>query len=209
VTAGLANLPPEPTPADTRQLGKAEDAAKQPSELPSVPPLDGLTLADVLIGPAQATEQQRSAPPQNLAPYVAELSPLELAIVRHAALAVLCRSSLCDEVDLDQALEMLEEKRHGFWEKLFKPGNNRKGKGALIPRFVLVGLVVLRPSCTPEGLFRVPLELLVESDGVDSLLGASRATLRVPSFVNDVISASQQMGALCCVPTTACHAHRY
>lgn len=39
------------------------------------------------------------------------------------------------------------------------------------------------------------LDLLVERDGADSLLGASRAAVRVPCFINDVISASRQMGA--------------
>jgi hypothetical protein len=46
-----------------------------------------------------------------------------------------------------------------------------------------------------EGLFGVPLELLVEREGADSLHGASRSTLAVPSFIDDVISAMRQMGA--------------
>ena len=46
-----------------------------------------------------------------------------------------------------------------------------------------------------EALFGVPLELLVEREGADSLHGASRAALRVPSFIDDVISAMRQMGA--------------
>jgi hypothetical protein len=45
-----------------------------------------------------------------------------------------------------------------------------------------------------KGVFGVPLELLVEREGSDSLLGATRATLRVPSFIDDVISAMRQMG---------------
>lgn len=47
-----------------------------------------------------------------------------------------------------------------------------------------------------SGVFGVPLELLVEREGADSLLGASRATLRIPSFVDDVVSAMRQMGML-------------
>ena len=46
------------------------------------------------------------------------------------------------------------------------------------------------------GVFGIPLELLVDRDGADSLLGASRGTLRIPSFIDDVISAMKQMGAL-------------
>lgn len=44
------------------------------------------------------------------------------------------------------------------------------------------------------GVFGVPLELLVEREGADSLLGASRTPLRVPSFIDDVVSAMRQMG---------------
>ena len=47
-----------------------------------------------------------------------------------------------------------------------------------------------------KGVFGVPLELLVEREGSDSLLGATRETMRVPSFIDDVISAMRQMGKL-------------
>lgn len=50
------------------------------------------------------------------------------------------------------------------------------------------------PTVKIIGVFGVPLELLVEREGADSLLGASRATLRIPSFVDDVVSAMRQMG---------------
>jgi hypothetical protein len=46
------------------------------------------------------------------------------------------------------------------------------------------------------GVFGVPLELLVEREGADSLHGASRTPLRVPSFIDDVVSAMRQMGML-------------
>jgi hypothetical protein len=35
----------------------------------------------------------------------------------------------------------------------------------------------------------------VEREGADSVLGATRETLRVPSFIDDVISAMKQMGS--------------
>lgn len=44
------------------------------------------------------------------------------------------------------------------------------------------------------GVFGERLEVLVEREGVDSLLGASEAPLRVPSFIDDVISAMRTMG---------------
>jgi hypothetical protein len=43
-------------------------------------------------------------------------------------------------------------------------------------------------------VFGIPLEQLVEKEGADSLYGASRTPLRIPSFVDDVVSAMRQMG---------------
>lgn len=51
-----------------------------------------------------------------------------------------------------------------------------------------------------SGVFGVPLELLVEREGADSLLGATRANLRIPSFIDDVVSAMRQMGAFYLTP---------
>lgn len=44
------------------------------------------------------------------------------------------------------------------------------------------------------GVFGIPLEVLVERNGADSMHGAGPGSLRVPSFVDDVISAMKQMG---------------
>ncbi|KAF8909401.1 hypothetical protein CPB84DRAFT_1516605 [Gymnopilus junonius] len=135
---------------------------------------DALTLADIpqLMEVAQAREQHRSLPRESATPYIAELSALELAIVKHCAVLALTRSPLKDQFDLDEILEMVETKKSGFWNKLFK-GDKKNVK--------------------KKGVFSVPLELLVEKEGSDSLLGATRATLRVPSFIDDVISAMRQM----------------
>lgn len=121
----------EPTPSTPPATVQSEGGP-----LGSVPTLEGLTLADIpqLAEAAQAMEQRRSLPRQSIAPYVAELTPLELAIVRHAAVVVLYRSPLRDQMDLDEILEMVEEKKQGFWGKLFK-GNDKKNikkKGALL-----------------------------------------------------------------------------
>ena len=45
------------------------------------------------------------------------------------------------------------------------------------------------------GTFGIPLELLIEREGADSDLGASPTTVRVPSFIDDAVSAMRQMGA--------------
>ncbi|KAI0820813.1 RhoGAP-domain-containing protein [Trametes gibbosa] len=137
---------------------------------------DGITLADIpqLVEAAQAREQRRSLPSQSATPYIAELNPVQLAIVKHCAVLVLQRSPLRDQFDLDEILELVELKKSSFWNKLFKPGNDKK-------------------NVKKKGVFGVPLELLVEREGADSLLGASRETLRIPSFVDDVVSAMRQM----------------
>ncbi|KAF7294406.1 LIM-domain-containing protein [Mycena kentingensis (nom. inval.)] len=127
-----------------------------------------------LMEVAQARAEQRSLPRENAIPYIAELSALELAIVKHAALLMLTKSPLRDQFELDELLEMVETKKSGFWNKLFKAGDKNK-------------------NVKKKGVFGVPLEFLVEREGSDSLLGATRETMRVPSFIDDVISAMRQM----------------
>ena len=89
---------------------------------------DGITLADIpqLVEAAQAREQHRSLPRQSSIPYIAELSPVELAIVKHAAVLALTRSPLRDQFDLDEILELVEVKKSSFWNKLFKQGPDKK-----------------------------------------------------------------------------------
>ncbi|KAJ6621368.1 hypothetical protein B0H10DRAFT_2163174 [Mycena sp. CBHHK59/15] len=145
-------------------------------EQPNPATLDnGITLADIpqIMEAAQAREEQRSLPRENSIPYIAELSVLELAIVKHSALLALIRSPLRDQFDLDELIELVEMKKSGFWNKLFKAGDKKNVK--------------------KKGVFGVPLEFLVEREGSDSLLGATRETMRVPSFIDDVISAMRQM----------------
>lgn len=139
---------------------------------------DGITLADIpsLVEAAQAREQHRSLPRESSIPFISNLSPLELAIVKHCAVLALSRSVLKDSFDLDEILELVENKKSTFWNKLFNKGDKSKVK--------------------KKGVFGVPLELLVERDGADSMLGAARVPIRVPSFIDDVISAMRTMGTL-------------
>lgn len=156
---------------------------------------EGLTLGDIpqLLESEQAREQHRSLPRQGAKPAVAELTPLELLIVRHFAVLALQRSALRDQFDLDEILELLETKKSTFWNKLFKRNDDKsiKKKGQLF-WFITPDLALTLLNWV--GVFGIPLEFLVEREGADSLLGASRGTLRIPSFVDDVISAMKQMG---------------
>lgn len=93
-----------------------------------MPDEESITLADLpqIMEAAQAREQRRSLPRQSSVPYIAELSALELAIVKHCAVLILHRSPLKDHFDLDEILELVEVKKGGFWNKLFKGGNDKK-----------------------------------------------------------------------------------
>lgn len=56
-----------------------------------------------------------------------------------------------------------------------------------------MGLPLGRETDTSAGVFGIPLEVLVERNGADSTLGATATQLRVPSFVDDIVSAMRQM----------------
>ncbi|KAG6891203.1 hypothetical protein C0995_008455 [Termitomyces sp. Mi166 len=172
------SLRPALSRANTEVMIVDDSAPNSPAE--GNPPIsntrmdDGITLADIpqLMEAAQAREQQRSLPRESSIPYIAELSPMELAIVKHAAVLLLTKSPLKDAFDLDEVLEMVETKKSRFWKTLFKGEKKSKQK---------------------KGVFGVLLDDLVEREGSDSTLGASREPLRVPSFIDDVISAMRQM----------------
>lgn len=115
-----------------------DSAPNSPSGGNDEPPLsapdDGISLADIpqLIEAEEARKQHRALPSQSHIPLVAELTPLELMIVKHAALLVLSRSPLKNECDLDDLLEFIEVKKGGFWNKLFKANKQQKKGGEII-----------------------------------------------------------------------------
>ncbi|KAJ2915449.1 hypothetical protein MD484_g4942, partial [Candolleomyces efflorescens] len=160
--------------ATSRGMGGSSQGPATPSAASSTSS-DGITLGDIasLVEAAQAREQHRSLPRESSLPFISKLSPLELAIVKHCAVLALSRSVLKDSFDLDEILELVENKKSTFWNKLFNKGDKSKVK--------------------KKGMFGVPLELLVEREGADSMLGAARAPIRVPSFIDDVISAMRTM----------------
>lgn len=107
---------------------------------------------------------------------LSELSALEYMLVKHAAALMLTAESspFRDVVHFEDLLELVEMRKANFWSKFFKPQDNKKVK--------------------KKGVFGIPLEFLVERGGVESMLGAGAAPLRVPTFVDECISAMKQMG---------------
>ncbi|PWN21438.1 RhoGAP-domain-containing protein, partial [Microstroma glucosiphilum] len=135
---------------------------------------EGLTLADIpqLLEAEQAREQRRSL--QHDGRSLGELSALELFIVKHMAVMMLQQSPLKDMVPMDDLIEFIETRKNTFWGKLFKGGKDKK-------------------KVEKKGTFGIALDILVERSGADSTLGASGAQLRIPCFVDDIISAMKQM----------------
>ncbi|KAL8279045.1 hypothetical protein RQP46_008503 [Phenoliferia psychrophenolica] len=142
---------------------------------------NGITLADLpkVMAAEQAREHARSEQRHYLPPrtgtLLSELSALEYFIVKHVAALMLSENAAFRDVaPLDELLDIIDARKNTFWGKLFKGGNEKK--------------VVKK-----KGVFAIPLDVLVERNGADSMHGAGPGSLRVPSFVDDVISAMKQM----------------
>ncbi|KAG0057280.1 hypothetical protein BGZ83_000070 [Gryganskiella cystojenkinii] len=107
--------------------------------------------------------------------YLSELSALELFIVKH--LAVLTLAPVVSEYfTLEELLDLIGQRKQTLWGRFVK------------------GLKTDKKKTKVEGTFGVPLEVLVERNGVDSALGAGPGRIRIPSFVDDSISAMRNMG---------------
>ncbi|GJJ68299.1 hypothetical protein EMPS_00645 [Entomortierella parvispora] len=106
--------------------------------------------------------------------YLSELSALELFIVKH--LAVLTLAPVVSEYfTLEELLDLIGQRKQTLWGRFVK------------------GLKTDKKKTKVEGTFGVPLEVLVERNGVDSALGAGPGRIRIPSFVDDSISAMRNM----------------
>ncbi|KAF9424986.1 hypothetical protein BGZ76_003468, partial [Entomortierella beljakovae] len=106
--------------------------------------------------------------------YLSELSALELFIVKH--LAVLTLAPIVSEFfTLEELLDLIGQRKQTLWGRFVK------------------GLKTDKRKPKVEGTFGVQLEVLVERNGVDSALGAGPGRIRIPSFVDDSITAMRNM----------------
>lgn len=107
--------------------------------------------------------------------YIAELSALNHFMVKHIAVLYL-EELLKDHFTLEELVDLIDEKKNStLWGKFvtsLKAGGNKKSK---------------------EGTFGVPLDMLVEKNGVESNLGAGPSRIRIPTFIDDSISAMKRM----------------
>jgi hypothetical protein len=119
--------------------------------------------------------QSTEAGPPRTTKYFSELSALEYFIVRHVA--VLSMEPLLEgHFNLEELLGLIESRKPTIWNlfgRAFKNDGRKGGK--------------------KKGVFGVTLETLVERDGTESTHGVGPGTLRVPTFVDDAISAMRQM----------------
>ncbi len=107
--------------------------------------------------------------------YFSELSALEYFIVRHVA--VLSMEPLLEgHYNLEELLQLIETRKPTFWGKFGKAFKNDRPKGG-----------------KKKGVFGVPLDALVERDGVECTFGIGPGALRVPGIIDDAISAMRQM----------------
>lgn len=114
--------------------------------------------------------------PQRTKRFFSELSALEYFIVRHVA--VLSMQPLLEGYfTLEELLSLIETRKPGtFWGKFGKAFKNDKPKGG-----------------KKKGVFGVPLESLVEREGIESTYSIGPGRLRVPGIIDDAIAAMRQM----------------
>ncbi|KAI9740292.1 MAG: hypothetical protein M1834_004870 [Cirrosporium novae-zelandiae] len=119
---------------------------------------------------------QGEQPNQRVKKYFSELSALEYFIVRHVA--VLSMEPLLEgHFNLEELLGLIESRKQAtFWGKFGKAFKNDGKKGA-----------------KKKGVFGIPLDALIERDGTESTYGVGPGALRIPTIVDDAISAMRQM----------------
>ncbi|CAG8561657.1 9342_t:CDS:10, partial [Cetraspora pellucida] len=140
---------------------------------------EAITLADIsAIAAAEMSTEEKPKKKFKRASrtklYLSELSGLEYFIVRHVAVLIM-EPYVKDHFTLEELLDVIGSKKATLWTKFVQQ---------------------IRPKEVPvkkKGTFGVPLEVLVERYGVDSVLGAGPGRIRVPSFIDDSISAMKTM----------------
>ena len=116
--------------------------------------------------------------------YFSELSALEYFIVRHVA--VLSMEPLLEgQYNLEDLLNLIETRKPTFWGKFgkaFAKGDQQAFEKKAKPQ-----------GGKKKGVFGVPLDAVVDREGVESTYGVGPGALRVPGIVDEAISAMRGM----------------
>jgi len=108
--------------------------------------------------------------------YFSELTALEYFIVRHVA--VLSMEPLVEgHFNQEELLDLIETKRPTFWSKFGK---------AFAPK-------EKRPKAAKNAIFGIPLDVLLERDYEESTDCVGPGSLKVPSLVQEAVSAMKTM----------------
>jgi len=91
-------------------------------------------MSSVSGGKGKATDIPR------VAPLLTDLDACDAAIVKHAAVWLLNHSELKDKFDLDEVLELIEARKAGIWNKIFKAEKKGKKKGEFPGGYVRGGV---------------------------------------------------------------------
>jgi hypothetical protein len=108
--------------------------------------------------------------------YFSELTALEYFIVRHVAVLSL-EPLLEGHFNQEELLDLIETKRPTFWSKFGKAFQPKDKK----------------PKGNKTAIFGVPLEQLIERDYEESTDGVGPGSLKIPSLVQEAVSAMKTM----------------
>lgn len=102
----------------------------------------GVTLGDIpaLVEAEQAKLEHRPPPLADGQMLLSEMSTLDATIMKHFALLALTKSSIAHYIELEEMLELVEVRKNQWWNKLFKPGKDKKDikrKGKRYERTIL------------------------------------------------------------------------
>ncbi|KAF7727507.1 hypothetical protein EC973_007485 [Apophysomyces ossiformis] len=148
----------------------------------------------------QQTQNYTKIKPDSKFYYFAELGALDHFMVKHIAVLYL-EEIVKSYFTIEELADLIDDKKNStLWGKFvagLKAGGNKKAPRAK-GKSTVTNTKRYNQSHTAalqnlEGTFGVPLDILVEKNGVESNLGAGPTRIRIPSFVDDSISAMKQM----------------
>lgn len=139
-------------------------------------PVPRLVNGHMRDGSTDGQEKMESRPP-GTKKYFSELTALEYFIVRHVA--VLSMEPLLEgHFNQEELLDLIETKRPTFWSKFGKAFQGNKDKKDKRPK---------------NAIFGIPLDQLIERDYEESTDGVGPGSLKIPSLVQECITAMRTM----------------
>ncbi|KAI8341588.1 Rho GTPase activation protein [Blakeslea trispora] len=172
------------TPLPVTAFTSNSQDTSRPTSLTSVKRVsqyDGMEgeMSQLSIGQRQSRHKYTKSVPMAKSFYFSELGSLQHFMLKHIAVLYL-QEILHDHFTLEELADLIDDHKHStLWGKFvtsLKAGGNKK-----VPRI-------------KEGTFGVAIDTLVEKNGIESNLGVGPTRIiKIPSFVDESISAMKQM----------------